>query len=151
MAITSEGFVWDAIYLALRNDAGMIASFPYTDGLAAVFDDNNVPIGLSLPYFVLGPTVSTPKNVFGKKGQDILATIDAWSEYKGKKEILSMRDALFNALDDGQNSTPTLTLLGGVYRAISCLYDAGQILPDDSSTILKWHLTDRYRVYTEAI
>jgi len=30
--ITSEGFVWDAIYLALRTDAGMIASFPYSDG-----------------------------------------------------------------------------------------------------------------------
>ena len=149
--VTSEGYVWDAIYAVLRNDAGMIASFPYSDGLAAVFDDNNVPIGLNPPYIVLGETTSTPKNVFHKKGQDIVATIHGWSEYKGKQEILSMRDIIFNALDDGQSTSPTLTLSGGVYRAISCLYDNGQIIPDETTNIQKWHLTDRYRIYTEAI
>jgi hypothetical protein len=149
--ITSEGYVWDAIYAVLRNDAGMIASFPYTDGLAAVFDDNNVPLGLTPPYFVLGPSVSVPKNVQGKKGQDILATIDGWSEYKGKQEILKMHDTVFNALDDAQNGSPVLTLLGGMYRSISCLFDNGQIIPDDSTNILKWHMTDRYRIWTEAI
>lgn len=149
--ITSEGYVWDAIYAVLRNDAGMIASYPYSDGKAAVFDDNNVPIGLSPPYFVLSESVSTPKNIFGRKGQDIVATIHGWSEYKGKQEIVKMRDTVFNALDDGQAGSPTLTLAGGIYKAISCLYDNGQIIVDDTTSILKWHLTDRYRIYTEAI
>jgi hypothetical protein len=149
--ITSEGFVWDAIYLALRTDAGMIALLPYSDGKAAVFDGNNVPNGLTPPYIELGPTVSTPKDVFSKKGQDIVATIEGWSEFKGKDEILRMHDAVFNALDDGQSGPPTLTLLGGLYRAISCTYDSGQILQDDTTNILKWHMTDRYRILTEAI
>src|SRR5260370_37515888 len=100
--ITSEGLVWDAIYLALRNDAGCIAVFPYSDGKAAVFDETNVPVGLNPPYIVLGESVSTPANVFGKKGQDVVATIHGWSEYQGKTEILKMHDAIFNVLDDGQ-------------------------------------------------
>ncbi|HEX9502879.1 MAG TPA: DUF3168 domain-containing protein [Patescibacteria group bacterium] len=149
--ITSEGLVWDAIYLALRNDAGCIAVFPYSDGKAAVFDENNVPVGLNPPYIVLGESVSTPANVFGKKGQDVVATIHGWSEYQGKTEILKMHDAIFNVLDDGQSGPPTLTLLGGVFRSIACLYDNGQILPDNTSNINKWHMTDRYRVLTEAI
>lgn len=150
--ISSEGFVWDAIYAVLRNDAGCIATFPYTDGLAAVFDWNNVPIGIKPPYIELGETVSTPANVFGKKGQDVLATIHGWSEYQGKQEILAMRDAIFNALDDGvANNPPTLVLLGGLYRSIACLYDNGQIIPDNTTNINKWHMTDRYRVLTEAM
>src|SRR5260370_12178228 len=150
--ITSEGLVWDAIYLALRTNAGMIALLPYTDGKAAVFDENNVPIGLSPPYVILGESVSTPKNVFGKKGLDVVATIHGWSGYLGKQEILSMHDAVFSALDDGLGgNSPKLTLLGGVLRAISCDYDNGQILPDDTSAINKWHMTDRYRVLTEVI
>lgn len=151
MAVTSEGYIIDAIYAVLRNDAGMIALFPYSDGKAAVFDDNNVPIGLTPPYLVIGETVTTRLDVFGRKGQNVLVAFHGWSEYKGKKEILKMRDAIFNALDDGQSSSPTLTLSGGVYRAISCLFDNGQIIPDDTTNILKWHLTDRYRIYTEAI
>lgn len=151
MAVTSEGYVIDAIYAVLRNDLGMIASFPYSGGKAAVFDDNNVPIGLSPPYVVIGETVTTVQNVFGKKGQNVLVTLHGWSEYKGKQEILKMRDLIFNALDDGQSTNPTLTLSGGVYRAISCLFDNGQIISDDTTNILKWHLTDRYRVLTEEI
>jgi len=149
--ITSEGFVWDAIYLALRTDAGMIASFPYSDGKAAVFDENNVPSNLTPPYVVLGESVTTIKNVFSKKGQEVVTTLHGWSEYKGKQEILKMRDTIFNALDDAQNGTPTLTLLGGLYRSIACLFDNGQIIIDDTTNILKWHLTDRYRILTEAI
>src|SRR5947207_2651278 len=149
--ITSEGLVWDAIYLALRTDVGMIALLPYSDGLAKVFDANNVPIGLTPPYIELGPTVSSPKNVFGKKGLDVVATIDGWSERKGKDEILKMSDAVFNVLDDGLSGPPKLTLLGGMFRAICCDYDNGQILPDNTSNINKWHMTDRYRIYTEAI
>jgi len=149
--ITSEGFVWDAIYAVLRNDAGMIASFPYSDGKAAVFDENNVPIGLTPPYLVLGESMTTTGNVFGKKGQNVLVTLHGWSEYKGKLEIEKMRDTIFNALDDGQGVNPALMLAGGVYRAISCLFDNGQIIVDDTANILKWHLTDRYRVLTEAI
>jgi len=149
--ITSEGYIWDAIYAVLRNDAGMIASFPYSDGKAAVFDENNVPIGLTPPYVVLGESVTTTSNVFSKKGQEVVATLHGWSEYKGKQEILKMRDTIFNALDDGLGTTPVLTLLGGVYRSIVCLYDNGQIIVDDTTNILKWHLTDRYRVLTEAI
>lgn len=151
MAITSEGYVIDAIYAVLRNDPGMIASFPYSDGKAAVFDDNNVPIGLNPPYLVIGETVTTTQNVFGKKGQNVLVTLHGWSGYKGKQEILKMRDTIFNALDDGQVTSPTLTLSGGVYRAISCLFDNGQIISDDTTNIEKWHLTDRYRVLTEEI
>jgi len=83
--ITSEGFVWDAIYLALRTDAGMIASFPYSDGKAAVFDENNVPSNLTPPYVVLGESVTTIKNVFSKKGQEVVTTLHGWSEYKGSK------------------------------------------------------------------
>lgn len=149
--VTSEGYVFDAIYAVLRNDAGMKASFPYSDGLAAVFDENNVPIGLTPPYLVLGESVTTTMNVFMKKGQNVLITLHGWSEYKGKQEIEKMRDTIFNALDDSQTGTPVLTLSGGVYRAISCLYDNGQIIVDDTTSILKWHLTDRYRVLTEAI
>lgn len=149
--ISSEGFVIDAIYAVLRNDPGMIASFPYADGKAAVFDDNNVPIGLTPPYLVIGETVMTRMDVFGKKGQNVLVTLHGWSEYKGKEEIENMRDLVFNALDDGQASSPTLTLSGGVYRAISCLFDNGQIIADDTTNILKWHSTDRYRIFTEAI
>jgi hypothetical protein len=149
--ITSEGYVIDAIYAVLRNDSGMIASFPYSDGKAAVFDGNNVPVGLIPPYLVIGETVTTPENVFGKKGQNVVVTLHGWSEFKGKQEILKMRDTIFNALDDGQSTGPTLTLLGGVYRSIACLFDNGQIIADDTTNILKWHLTDRYRVLTEAI
>lgn len=149
--VTSEGFVWDAIYAVLRNDPGMITSFPYTDGKAAVFDENNVPIGLTPPYLVLGESVMTRQDVFGKKGQNVLVTMHGWSEYKGKQEIEKMRDTIFNALDDAQTGTPVLTLSGGVYRAISCLHDNGQIIVDDTTNIQKWHLTDRYRVLTEAI
>lgn len=151
MAVTSEGYVIDAIYSVLRNDPGMIASFPYSDGKSAVFDGNNVPIGLNPPYLVIGETVTTPQNVFGKKGQNVLVTLHGWSEYKGKQEILKMRDTIFNALDDGQATSPTLTLSGGVYRSISCLFDNGQIISDNTTNIEKWHLTDRYRILTEAI
>jgi len=150
--ITSEGLVWDAIYLALRIDAGMIALLPYSDGKAAVFDENNVPIGLTPPYIVLGESVSTPKYVFGKKGLDVVATIHGWSEFKGKTEILAMHDAVFNALDDGLGgNSPKLTLSGNVFRTFACSYDNGQILSDNTSSINKWHMTDRYRVLTEAI
>lgn len=151
MAITSEGLVWDAIFAALKNDAGMIALLPYTDGKASVFDENNVPIGLTPPYIVLGESVSTPKNVFSKKGLDLVVTIHGWSEYQGKQEILAMHDAVFNVLDDAQNGLPTLTLLGGVFRSIACLYDSGQTIADNTSSINKWHMTDRYRILTEAI
>lgn len=149
--VTSEGYIIDAIYAVLRNDTQMIANFPYSDGKAAVFDENNVPIGLTPPYVVLGETVTTPENVFSKKGQNVLVTLHGWSEFKGKQEILKMRDTIFNALDDGQSTGPALTLLGGVYRSIACLFDNGQIISDDTTNILKWHLTDRYRVLTEAI
>ncbi|SRR6266550_2114954 len=149
---TSESEVWDAIYAALRNDAGMIALLPYSDGKASVFDGNNIPNGLTPPYIELGETVSTPANVFGKKGQDVVATIHGWSEFKGKDEILKMRDAVFNALDDGLgDNPPKLTLLGGVFRSIDCSYDNGQIIQDSTTNINKWHMTDRYRVLTEAI
>jgi hypothetical protein len=145
MAVTSESQVWDAIYSILRNDAEMIAIVPYSDGKAAIFDDNNVPVGLNPPYIVLGESVSTPQNVFGKKGINLVVTIHGWSEYKGKQEILSMHDAVFNALD-------YVTLnLGGGFTDIVCLYDNGQIIPDDTTNILKWHMTDRYRVITEEI
>lgn len=144
MAVTSESTVWDAIYAVLRNDAGMIAILPYSDGKAAVFDDNNVPIGLAPPYVVLGESVSTPRNVFGKKGLEVVATIHGWSERKGKDEILKMHDAVFNALD-----YVTLTLTG--FTDIVCLYDSGQIIPDSTTSILKWHMTDRYRIITEAM
>lgn len=143
---TSESLVWDAIYSILRNNAGCIAVCPYSDGFTAVFDDNNVPLNLTPPYFVLGESVSTPKNVFGKKGLDLLVSIHGWSEYHGKQEILAMHDAVFAALD-----YVTLTLAGGTFTDISCLYDNGQIIPDDSTNILKWHMTDRYRIITEAI
>jgi len=147
----SEGPVWDAIFLALRTNANLITLFPYSDGKTAAFEINNVPPGLSPPYMTLGETVSTPKNVFGKKGLEVVATIHGWSEYKGKDEILKMHDAVFDALDDGQTGTPKLVLSGGVFRAMYCNYDSGQTIPDDTTNINKWHMTDRYRIGTVTI
>jgi len=142
---TSELEVWTAIYSVLKNNAGLIALLPYSDGKTAVFDDNNVPLGLNPPYLVLGTSISTPDNTFIKKGLHVVATIDGWSEYKGKEQVLKMRDAVFNALDYASLS------LGSNFRCISCLYDSGQLIPDNSTSINKWHMTDRYRIGTEAI
>ncbi len=141
---TSEDQVWNAIFTVLKNNAVLIALIPWSDGKAAVFDNNNVPVGLSPPYVVLGEATSVPEDTFKKRGFNATAMIHSWSEFAGKEEILAIRNAIHTALNE-----TVLTL--STYKCIICLYDSGNVMVDDTTSINKWHGADRYRIQTQEV
>lgn len=141
---TAELDVWTAISNILQNNAGLISFIPDGTGKARVRDAGNIPSGYQMPYVVLGEDASSPKDTFAKDGQDILATIHLWSAYKGKYEVLRLHNLVHSAL----NNQPLILTSN---RCISCLYDTGEVIEDDSTGVNLMHHTGRYRVITEEL
>jgi hypothetical protein len=61
-----------------------------------IHDDH--PDQPAYPYLILGGIRGTPWSDKSKPGQSVLATVDFWSQYPGKKEVAEMMDAVLGIL-----------------------------------------------------
>jgi len=141
---TSEVEVWTAIAIILQNNANLIAFIPDDNGKSRVRDMNNTPLNFPFPYVELGETNSVTQDTFSNQGQQLVATLHLWSAKKGKYEVLQLHNLVHSALHKAN-----LTLI--TYRSISCLYDSGELIEDDSTGVNLMHYTERYRVNTEEL
>jgi hypothetical protein len=141
---TSEVEVWIAITAILQNNAALIAFIPDGSGLSRVRDMNNIPLDYPFPYVALGESNSVTEDTFSKEGQQLVATLHLWSAKKGKYEVLQLHNLVHSALHKAN-------LILTSNHSISCLYDTGELLEDDTTGVNLMHYTERYRINTEEL
>ncbi len=134
---TSELDIAQALYTTLHSASGV------TSLVTGVFDVNGLPEKQPYPYIVLGETTEGRHgDTFGRRGYDSVVMIHIWSVYTGKKESLIIHNAIHTVLDNQDIHLSANTLL-------SCQYDNGNTMMDNSTTIDIVHRIDRYRITTE--
>jgi hypothetical protein len=115
--MASHGFeLQKAIYSALNGDAALSAL------VTGVYDD--VPEGTAYPYVVLGEDTGIN---FGSKtldGLEYTLTIHAWSQYRGRKEVKEIMEAIYDALHDASLSVTDATLVNIRQEFETTLMDA---------------------------
>ena len=87
-----------------------------------VYDD--VPEQAPYPYVVMGEMTATDWSDKFEPGQEVYSTKHIWSQYKGKKEVVEMGDAILQAL------TKSTLDLGPNFRAVLNELDMNEIIVD---------------------
>jgi len=82
---------------ALRNHLLASPGVTFALGSHAVFDD--VPRGTPFPYVFLGDVETRDWSTQRSRGAEHALGLHVWSDHKGRKEALSIIDALDKALD----------------------------------------------------
>lgn len=99
-------------------------------GTCSVYD--HVEQGESYPYVSLGPAWSSPDGTSTSYGHEVVQQIDAWSNYRGTKEVSDILDTIEQALCD---DTDPLTVTGYNVKGIE---PTSQIVRDAEDREL-WH------------
>lgn len=81
-----------AIYGQLSGDSALTAL------VTGVFDD--VPENTNYPFVRIGEETILDNSTKDLQGQEITITIHAYSEYRGKREVKQILDAIYDALHD---------------------------------------------------
>ena len=79
-----------ALYAALKDNAALSAVIT---GIYDMPQDNAIS-----PYIQVGATQEVNNELLDNAGAEITTTFDIWSSYKGRKEIMQIRDKIINAL-----------------------------------------------------
>lgn len=117
-----------AIVNALVNNPSLMAIL--TGGFYDYVPENTV-----FPYGRLGAYIETPFNTFGHKGKSIDIQLDAFSRYRGNKELLDIANQ-FDASLDYQNIVVVNSSF--IYMAVTF----SNILPEDDNETR--HLIRKY-------
>jgi hypothetical protein len=96
-----------AIYERLIGDASLMGV------ITAVYDDT--PMDATFPYALIGHVTSIPYDSKTFDGEEVTATMHAWSDKEGFKQVNSILDYMLQALTDATLSIP------GFYVAFSRL------------------------------
>lgn len=91
------------IFDALDGDASLSAL------IEGVYDD--VPEGSALPYVVIGEDTAVNIGTKGLDGLEHTVTIHCWSQYRGRKEVKEIMEAVYNVLHDEALSLTGSTLV----------------------------------------
>jgi len=94
------------------------------------------------PYIQIGFASETPFNVFGKKGKNIIATIDIYSRHKGNIEIQQLKNLVDNLIDE-----KPLTLVGHTHTGTIATLSRTTTEYDAPYEIR--HQICQFRVYTQ--
>lgn len=92
------------------------------------------------PYIILGGIRGTPWSDKSKPGQTVLATIDFWSRYPGKKEVAEMMGAVLEIL------TATYPALGSDFNVVFQDMETNQIIIDIDGATRHGFLEMRYLI-----
>lgn len=87
-----------------------------------VYDD--VPEQAPYPYVAMGEMTATDWSDKFEPGQEVYSTLHIWSQYKGRKEVVEMGDAILQAL------TKSTLDLGPNFRAALDELDMNEIIVD---------------------
>lgn len=137
----AESEVQDAVLALLK------ANTTLAGVVSGIFDLNNIPSTTTFPYIVLGETTMAPFNAFGSPGQDLTLAIHTWSKYSGKKQLTTIRGEIYTTLNGPDNGVD----LSMPNYSGTIAFDAGNAMPDDSTSIKLMHGTDRYRIRVREI
>ena len=104
----------------------------------SVYDD--VPEGAAYPYVVMGDMTARDWSDKFEPGQEVYSTKHIWSQYKGKKEITEMSDAIVQALSKSSLD------LGPNFRAVVDELDAHDLIIDIDGITRHAILRHRYLI-----
>lgn len=92
--MTSLNDLQKAIYSKLTSDSALMGM------ITGVFD--YVPDKQGFPYITINDFIENPFNVFGRRGKDVLVTLQIWSDKKGFKTSFDILSRVNTLLDDAQ-------------------------------------------------
>lgn len=87
-----------------------------------VYDDN--PEQAPYPYVAMGEMTAADWSDKFEPGQEVYSTLHIWSQYKGRKEVVEMGDAILQAF------TKSTLDLGPIFRAALDELDLNEIIID---------------------
>ena len=87
-----------------------------------IYDDN--PKQAPYPYVVMGEMTATDWSDKFEPGQEVYSTLHIWSQYKGRKEVVEMGDAILQVL------TKSTLDLAPNFRAVLDELDMNEIIVD---------------------
>jgi len=103
-----------------------------------VYDD--LPEQAVYPYVVMGEMTARDWSDKFEPGQEVYSTKHIWSQYKGKKEVTEMGDAILQAL------TKSPLDLGPNFRAVLDELDTNEIIVDIDGITRHGILRQRYLI-----
>jgi hypothetical protein len=103
-----------------------------------IYDDH--PEQPTYPYIILGAIRGTPWSDKSKPGQTVLATVDFWSQYPGKKEVGEMMGIVLGIL------TASYPALGSDFNVVFQDMETNQIIIDIDGATRHGILEMRYLV-----
>ncbi len=101
---------------------------------------DNTPENEKYPYITMGAITGRDWSDKSTPGQDVLVTVHAWSQYAGKKEILTMGDEIVQALTRGALD------LGTGFNAVVDTIDDHRVITDIDGFTRHAIITFRYLV-----
>jgi hypothetical protein len=102
--------------------------------------------GQEFPYITLGSETAMDNSDLVRRGDEITYTLDIWSTYRGRKEIIDIIDQIDTLLSDGRGA---LDLGAGWQCAVMTPAEFAEIVSDPDPTIR--HGVVRYRFYVERV
>jgi hypothetical protein len=106
------------------------------------------PPNAAFPYIVIGEDTAVDWGTKVEQGQEITATLHAWSRQQGSvtndrsmKEVKQLLAAIYDALHEQEFSVSGQSL-------VSCRFDFGTSFRDEGSGA--WHGIGRYRLFLSA-
>lgn len=115
MSADSQWAVQQAIVAKLKGAAALTAIVGQR-----IYDD--VPQGTAYPYIVVDDMTSVPFDTQGGVGAQVGVNIYCWSQYRGRKEVRQMMDAIYAALNrqaltiSGHAHIDTLFMTSSTFR-----------------------------------
>ena len=135
MTADSQWAVQQAVHTALTGDAALIALVP-----AARITDH-VPQDSAFPYISIGESSAGEWDSKDSDGMEQTLTINAWSQYRGLKEVKQIMGAIVDALDKA-----ALTVTGHDLVLLRFEFSDTMLDPDG----LTRHGVQIYRVLTDS-
>jgi len=103
-----------------------------------VYDD--IPEQAPYPYVTMGELTARDWSDKFEAGQEVYSTKHIWSQYKGKKEVTEMGDAILQAL------TKSPLDLGPNFRAVLDALDTNEVIIDIDGITRHGILRQRYLI-----
>lgn len=89
---TSQWELQKALYIRLTNDTNLM------NVITGVYD--KVSSEAVKPYITIGHATVTPHATKSSYGENVVATLDVWSDYPGKKETIDIFNLILSALKE---------------------------------------------------
>lgn len=116
------------------------AIFAKLQTVGTVYD--HVPQESAFPYIVIGDDTSTPWDTDDSTGSESTCTIHVWSRQRGRKEVKTIMQAIYDAMHRQE-----LTITGGALVECAAEFQESFLDPDGITR----HGVIRFRLITEGI